>query len=307
MQSNFKYFLVMLLAVPFGIRAESEDAIDRKCCNAKYKNLCVRNLATLNSLNVCNGSILNGPVVMNSAVDTTCLGCNRTIRACTNNTELTVNGASIFNGPISSSCPVSFTDGIDVVGGAVISDGTNSITVDGTCVNVEGCFTVNGSPAGGATGPTGATGVTGATGSGVPVAQVHQFYNYIANPTQFSGVNANTTNVVVFQTYQTINWGTFSTNTLYLSMVVSGADDGNPINFTLELGNGPTPITNPFVDFANFGPIYSAVEWNQGAAASYPATGNWSGATEFNIIIQGGYPVGQTSCNICCFVLTWTS
>jgi hypothetical protein len=169
MQSQFKYFLVALLAVAAGVRAESESNIDRKGCCGKFKKACVSGLLTAGTLNVCNGSTLSGPVVMNAAPDTACVGCTRSNRAtCLNALALTVNGATVLNGPLTENCLATFNDGITVSGDVSICspDGDNCITIGDTCINVEGCFTVNGSPAAGPTGSTGATGATGPAGTG---------------------------------------------------------------------------------------------------------------------------------------------
>jgi hypothetical protein len=151
-----RYLLVALLVAPVGIQAGSKKNAKHVGRSAKYKNLAVKNLLAANALNGSNDKVAVEDFAFDSTLDDS--GLTRTFGI----QNLSVTGNASINGTLT------------VSGGIVAATGGSSLSVNGTCVNVTGCLTVNGLPVGGggtgsgatgATGKTGATGGTGATGA----------------------------------------------------------------------------------------------------------------------------------------------
>jgi hypothetical protein len=172
MQLHVKFLLIASIAIVLMVQGEPMEALDRSSCNKCFTNLVIKNLLTANMLKVLDGATINGGLVVNGIPVT---------RGCDSVLALTLNGATVLNGPLFARCGTDLTGGLTVSGGistdsemvtgllavdggATICNAANCISVGAAGVNVSGPLSVNGLPIVGATGATGATGPTGATG-----------------------------------------------------------------------------------------------------------------------------------------------
>ena len=139
MHAYFKYLLGILF-IAQSVWAESEGITRKKFSNFRSKNLCAKNLLT--------ASASWNDLPEDNFPDEANINVTRSL-ACLN-----VTGDAAISGALT------------VNNGGVVTAGSNSLTVNSSCINVSGCFHVNGSPVGsGSTGPTGATGSGGAVGN----------------------------------------------------------------------------------------------------------------------------------------------
>jgi len=85
----------------------------------------------------------------------------------------------------------------------------------------------------GGTGATGATGLTGPIAGTGPEAWVSEEYSWPANAGRFAGVGGGISQIQVYRQFQTINFGSFNQNILYLSIDLSISDNTLPLVFSL--------------------------------------------------------------------------
>jgi cytoskeletal protein CcmA (bactofilin family) len=135
--STIPYELALDVVAEIEIMQINDDAATRTCKSKAFNNLSVKNILSSRKLRVCDGGIISGGLVINSIVPTRA-------GVCINPLALTVNGKSIFNGPIVANC------GIDLAGDIIIDGNetiTGNLTVDGCitspCLDITGTATIN--------------------------------------------------------------------------------------------------------------------------------------------------------------------
>lgn len=182
-------------------------------------------------------------------------------------------------------------DGILTVNdGAVITAAGNSLTVNSTCVNVSGCFNVNGSPV-----------------VAVPGPLILDQYFLTTNPSQFSNVN-NCSQIAVTSSFQTIDYGTFNQNTLNLSINLQATNTLTSPSFTLlNVTNG-----QPFANWANAAPVNLVMMWQSITGlivGTSFAQAFFINPTDLQINIYPSVPAGAVgeNSNLSDISIIWTS
>ncbi len=90
---------------------QAQEEVARGCCKTRcFTNVGVRNLLSANKLRACDGGVVSGGLVVNSATASGCTTCStKSTTVCTNvpcitDCALVVNGQTTFNGPTVMNC-----------------------------------------------------------------------------------------------------------------------------------------------------------------------------------------------------------